>query len=227
MAINRKLQTVARRFHQALEAYKRHFLLEDYPMIEFIGSGHPLWDAFEQLQQQHQDNDHGLPFPMWVLWRRLIHALHEPPEHDYYVAYRYVDQLTALVNDYYRLTRRVPVDQHDTKPSSKPSGNNYANTAAGDPAAAPKFLVEFDAATAIWTACGKPKGRLTPERAAVLKALLEAGPGGLRKEELQNRSGKDSAVGIIRRLRNSDQDWARAIVMPGRAWNGGYRVRYA
>jgi hypothetical protein len=62
---------------------------------------------------------------------------------------------------------------------------------------------------------GKPKPVLTFARDNVVTALLEAGDGGLSKDELEERSGHRDARGILRRLAASDPDWAAVISFPG------------
>jgi hypothetical protein len=71
---------------------------------------------------------------------------------------------------------------------------------------------------------GIRKARLTKPRHDVLKALLATGDGGLGKDSLATKSGHSDASRILRRLVDSDPDWASVIQMaevPG----GRYRIR--
>src|SRR4051794_19961205 len=62
---------------------------------------------------------------------------------------------------------------------------------------------------------GKLKPRLTYAQFNVVRALLEAGDDGLTKDELDTKSGHTEARKILKRLHDSDPDWAEVIQMPG------------
>ena len=64
--------------------------------------------------------------------------------------------------------------------------------------------------------------RLSGGKFAVVEALLEAGPGGLSKDELDTRSGYPKAFTYLKRLLR-DQDFAAVLHMPGKSW-GRYRI---
>ncbi len=64
---------------------------------------------------------------------------------------------------------------------------------------------------------GKIKPPLTFAQYAVVIALLEAGEDGLTKDGLDARSGHSDARKILKRLHDSDLDWAAVIQMPGRS----------
>jgi hypothetical protein len=70
---------------------------------------------------------------------------------------------------------------------------------------------------------GKKKRVLTDPQDDVVQALLEAGEGGLTKDELEDKSGHSDARGILRRLAKSDPDWGVVIHFPGRT-GGRYRI---
>lgn len=71
---------------------------------------------------------------------------------------------------------------------------------------------------------GKEKKPLTREQYQVVKALIDAGPIiGLSKDELTTRSKTGDARNILRRLRDSDSDWAAVIHFAG-VRGGGYRI---
>ena len=63
---------------------------------------------------------------------------------------------------------------------------------------------------------GKEKPSLTWAQYHVVKALIEAGNDGLTKDQLDVKSGRFEARKILRRLANSDPDWAAVIKMAGR-----------
>jgi hypothetical protein len=71
---------------------------------------------------------------------------------------------------------------------------------------------------------GKRKPRLTAPRYKVVKALLEAGEDGLSKDSLATESGHTDAVGILKRLAESDDDW-RAVILLAGVPGGRYRIR--
>ena len=64
--------------------------------------------------------------------------------------------------------------------------------------------------------------RLTDAQYDVIQALLDAGPNGLGKDELDQSSGRTEARKILTRLRDSDSQWAKVIRMAGKR---GYRYR--
>jgi hypothetical protein len=70
---------------------------------------------------------------------------------------------------------------------------------------------------------GKAKRPLTRAQYDVIKALLEAGPAGLTKGQLDDKSGHSEAHKILKRLHNSDPDWEAVIQLPGQPWVG-YRI---
>jgi hypothetical protein len=72
--------------------------------------------------------------------------------------------------------------------------------------------------------CGKVKSRLTWAQYRVVKALLDAGDDGLTKDELDAKSGHSEARKILKRLHDSDRDWAAVVHLPGRP-GLRYRIR--
>ncbi len=70
---------------------------------------------------------------------------------------------------------------------------------------------------------GKRKDRLTLPRYNVIKALLAAGDDGLSKDSLATESGCGDAVGILKRLAESDPDWKTVIKLAGKP-GGRYRI---
>jgi hypothetical protein len=70
---------------------------------------------------------------------------------------------------------------------------------------------------------GKKKPVLTPARYNVVQALLDAGEGGLGKDELDKKSGHTDARKILKAVADSDPDWASVIHFPVRKGKG-YRV---
>ncbi len=70
---------------------------------------------------------------------------------------------------------------------------------------------------------GKEKVSITAPRYKAVKELLRAGETGLSLCELKSKCDGDPLY-ALRRLRDSDEDWARVIMMAGSAGNG-YRIR--
>jgi len=73
---------------------------------------------------------------------------------------------------------------------------------------------------------GKEKPSLTTAQYDVVKALHEAGPKGLSKDELDKKSLHEDARKILKRLAEADNDWERVISFPGKA-GMRYRIRVA
>lgn len=69
---------------------------------------------------------------------------------------------------------------------------------------------------------GKQKKALTDAQHAVISALITAGVEGLTKDAIE--AERSSARDILKRLRDSDKDWAAVIIMAGQT-NGRYRIR--
>jgi hypothetical protein len=74
------------------------------------------------------------------------------------------------------------------------------------------------------TVNGVRKTKLTTPRYNVVKALLAAGDGGLSKDSLANESGHGDAHRVLKRLADSDPDWALVIQMAGKT-GCRYRIR--
>lgn len=71
---------------------------------------------------------------------------------------------------------------------------------------------------------GRSKPPLTKPQYAVIKALLDVAIGTpMSGEELSRKSGRDGAVRILSRLRDSDPDWGSVIHKPGQPWKG-YKI---
>jgi hypothetical protein len=68
---------------------------------------------------------------------------------------------------------------------------------------------------------GKEKPPLTVAQYDVVKALIEAGPRGLTKDELELKSGRGGARKTLRLLLD-DPDWSRVVAMAGKT---GQRYR--
>ena len=71
---------------------------------------------------------------------------------------------------------------------------------------------------------GKRMDPLRPVQFRVIKALLDAGDDGLSKKALEKSSGSGDAVGVLKRLANSDPDWQAVIGLAGKP-GLGYRLR--
>jgi hypothetical protein len=62
---------------------------------------------------------------------------------------------------------------------------------------------------------GNAKPLLTVAQYDVIGALLEAGDGGLNKDDLEIKGKHSDARRILKRLSKSDPDWAKVISLPG------------
>lgn len=71
---------------------------------------------------------------------------------------------------------------------------------------------------------GRIKLRLTPGQYRVVKALLDAHPDRLSKDQLAIRSETEDPIGMIDRLHAKDEDWKAVLDKPGQA-HGGYGIR--
>ncbi len=71
---------------------------------------------------------------------------------------------------------------------------------------------------------GNRKPKLTNAQYDVVKALLAAGKDGLSKDSLARKSGHGDAHRVLKRLAESDSDWAMVIQMAGKT-GGRYRIR--
>ncbi|NLS93975.1 MAG: hypothetical protein GXX96_17585 [Planctomycetaceae bacterium] len=87
----------------------------------------------------------------------------------------------------------------------------------------PPRAVYRDPASGVFFVRGKPKRRLGKAQAKVLAVLYEAGEDGLSKDKVEIKSGHSDWRGILKRLRDSDPDWASVIHFPGKA-HGRYRI---
>lgn len=74
---------------------------------------------------------------------------------------------------------------------------------------------------------GNTKRMLTQAEHDILVALLEAGPRGLTKDELDEKSGHTEARKYLRKLASEDPDWASVILFPEQKCRGGYRLRFS
>jgi hypothetical protein len=70
---------------------------------------------------------------------------------------------------------------------------------------------------------GKEKRPLTDAQFDIVKALLKAGSLGLSRDQLDKESGRGDALKTLRRLADSDADWAAVIKFPG-VKGGGYHM---
>ena len=73
------------------------------------------------------------------------------------------------------------------------------------------------------TVKGKKKDVLTNARYDVVLALLNAGEEGLTKDELDHKSEHTDAHKLLKRVAESDPDWASVIPLPGKPGKG-YRI---
>ncbi len=72
---------------------------------------------------------------------------------------------------------------------------------------------------------GNKKPRLGDAQFRAVALLVDARGRPMTLGELEDpRNGVPSARARLRELRESDPDWKRAIIMPGRAGRGGYRI---
>ena len=71
---------------------------------------------------------------------------------------------------------------------------------------------------------GRSKPRLSQAQYKVVRALIQAIPNGLTKDELDKRSTCGDARKTMKRLADSDPDWASVLMFPGRP-GVGYGIR--
>jgi hypothetical protein len=105
------------------------------------------------------------------------------------------------------------------EPNQPHASSNGTRTA---PNAEPTPMVVLGRPGEPCTVNGKQKRALTDGQHAVVAALIEAGSEGLTKDAIEEE--RSSAREILKRLRNSDKDWADVIIMAGQT-NGRYRIR--
>lgn len=72
---------------------------------------------------------------------------------------------------------------------------------------------------------GRNKGKLSSARYKVIESLINAGPSGLTKDNLEVVSGRGGARHILKFMANSDPDWAAVILLPGKKGQH-YRLRF-
>lgn len=70
---------------------------------------------------------------------------------------------------------------------------------------------------------GKPMPRLNRAQYAVVEALVGAGEVGLSKDQLDERTNRTDARKILKRLHDSNPQWASVIKLPGKRLLG-YRI---
>lgn len=74
------------------------------------------------------------------------------------------------------------------------------------------------------TVLGETLDPLTPARYRIVKAMQDAGDRGLSKADLEGLAG--DALKTVRRMREDNQLWERAIIMAGKS-GGRYRIKPA
>jgi hypothetical protein len=74
---------------------------------------------------------------------------------------------------------------------------------------------------------GKKKAPLKATRRKIVEALIEAGPEGLSIEELTSKSQSGGARKTMNAMREEDDDWKAALILPGKRGGGGYRLAHA
>jgi hypothetical protein len=110
-----------------------------------------------------------------------------------------------------------------TKVTTPPTGN-VGTEAPADQQSKPQPLIVLRGSADGPIVRGKEKPRLTVARFNVIKALIDAGPGGLSEDELKSKSGHGGAVNTLKKLATSDDDWKSVIILPGKP-GLRYRVR--
>jgi DNA-binding NtrC family response regulator len=71
---------------------------------------------------------------------------------------------------------------------------------------------------------GREKPKLSCAQYDIIEALLAAGKKGLSKDEMDKASGHPEARKVLKKLCDSDADWAAVIRRPGKRGQGGYRI---
>jgi hypothetical protein len=121
-----------------------------------------------------------------------------------------LERLSRRGEDTAELFRRRLVDQQPTPPSLTATAPPPA------PAEPPSPRVVLSGPGKPPIVLGRKKPVLTPARYDVVQALLDAGEGGLGKDELDKKSRHTEARKILQALADSDADWASVIHFPGR-----------
>jgi hypothetical protein len=138
--------------------------------------------------------------------KRLARRLRQP--------FDVVDRKT-LVEVLEALNRPEPASASGTEalsPSEPPSAGEAPDE---QPEAKPNALVILRCPSASPIVRGMEKPRLTDARYNVVKALLDAGDGGLTGDDLVVKSGHGGAVNTLKTLAKSDADWRAVILLAG------------
>lgn len=179
----------------------------------------------------------GLPWRALISSGRRPEAL--PPElrgTGRIEAWRQGEDLRAPLNQPSPHVRPADSEQPTTAPDAGAEGRD-ANSAPerptdvgatprgpSPPESPPKVALSDRLDEKVAYVAGKEKKLTTPQY-DVVKALLAAGNDGLSKDALDQKGKHGDARKILSRLRESDPDWAKVIVMPGRPHSGGYRIK--
>jgi hypothetical protein len=108
-------------------------------------------------------------------------------------------------------------------PREQPAAGRGKKRRTPRPKAAPAPAVVLNGQGKPPVVRGQRKPVLTFAQYNVVTALLQAGEGGLSKDELARDSGHTDALGILRRLARKDPDWAAVIRFAGQT-GGRYRI---
>jgi hypothetical protein len=223
-------ETVSER--RALEKLERVALERIEFMVRRIGQKHvalAAWqevgNALAELRYRVSNVYEAVPVPADG-WKRLHDALDRLPTEDYKAVNKYIvgmksnnllDLALKLKEAYSDMCQYLstPDHPHDQLEPTTP-------TLTADVLSPPQTVV-LQGEGKPPLVLGKEKKVLTFQRYNVILALLEAGSGGLNKDDLQTKSGHSDARKILKRLSESDPDWATVIQLAG-VTGGRYRL---
>jgi hypothetical protein len=113
--------------------------------------------------------------------------------------------------------------QINTEVNTELSESTHSQEAEQKPAPPPIIPVKLCGRDEGPIVYGVRKKRLTPARYDIIKALLEADRN-LTKDQLDSKSGRTEARKTLKKLFDSDKDWAKAIILP-EGPGTGYGIR--
>lgn len=107
-----------------------------------------------------------------------------------------------------------------------PTTSSTTSPAVAQPQRPPARPFEFSDFSKPPVVNGNTKKMLTQAEHDILMALEEAGPRGLSKDELDEKSDHPEARKYLRKLAD-DPDWRSVILFPEQKGRGGYRLRFS
>ena len=131
------------------------------------------------------------------------------------------EELTALGRAIGNLpSLKTLPEPEPVNPAKGLTGRRNSGADTADPTSPPVMLMNPRLGPLV---LGKTKKHLTSAQYRVVKALLDADGKGLKKSVLEKISASSDAVNVLKRLADSDLDWAAVIKLPGQT-RTGYRI---